>query len=73
MGQGVCHTASVSDHIEPFVRRLQILIKLYFHIVELHFHTVEQCIIIRRSRRDLIDSLDHLNDTVKDTFRQYEA
>ena len=67
------HTASVSDHIQTFVSRLEILVDLHFHIIELYFHAVKQCIVVFRTRRDLIQRLDHLDDAVHDTLRQDKA
>ena len=58
------HSTSVSDHIQPLMQRLKMFIQLYFHIVEFHFHSVKQCIIICSSRCDLIQGIDHFNDAI---------
>ena len=41
MGQGVGHTASVTDDVKAFVAALQILIDIYFHVVEFDLDTVK--------------------------------
>ena len=73
MGQGVGNAASVTDDIESFVRAFQILIDIHFHIIEFHFDTVQQGIVICRTRCDLIQGVDHLDDTVQDTFWQNQT
>ena len=67
------NAASVTDDIEPFVRAFQILIDIHFHIIEFHFDTVQQGIVICRTRCDLIQGVDHLDDTVQDTFWQNQT
>ena len=73
MGQGVCHPAAVADHIQPLVYGLKMLVQLYLHIVEFHFYAIEEGIVVRRARRDLIQRVHHLDDAVQDTLRKNEA
>ena len=42
--------AAVADDIKPLVRRLKVLVERDLHVVELHFHAVEQRIVVRRAR-----------------------
>ena len=42
----MCDTATVTDNKQSFMSRLQMVVNLYFHIIELHFYTIQQCIII---------------------------
>ena len=35
----MCNTTSVTDHIQSLMAAFQILIDLYFHIIEFYFHT----------------------------------
>ena len=73
MGKGMCHPTAVSDDIETFVDAFKMLIKLYFHIIKFHFHTIKQCVIVCRSRCDLVQCIDHLNDAIQDTLRQHQT
>ena len=51
MGQRMCNTTSVTDHIQSLMAAFQILIDLYFHIVEFYFHTIEKGIVICCTKR----------------------
>ena len=46
MRQGVCNTAAVTDNKQSFMSGLQVVVNLYFHIIELHFYSIQKCIII---------------------------
>ena len=70
VGQGVGHAAAVPDHIEPFVFGLQILVQRHFHVVEFHFHAIEQGIVIGGTLADLIQRIDHFDNAVQDPFGQ---
>ena len=52
---------------------LQILVYIYFHVVEFDLHAVQQGIVIGSTRRDLIQGVDHLNDAVQNTLWQHQA
>ena len=43
------------------------------HIIELDFHTVKQSIIIGCTRSDLIQCVDHLDNSIQDSFRKHKA
>ena len=58
------HTTAISDDIKSRIPALQILIQLYFHIIEFYFHTIQQGIIVCGTRCNLIERIDHLHDTV---------
>ena len=73
MGQGVRHAAAVSYDVQPLVLRLQVLVQLNLHIVELHLHTVEQGIVVRGTRCDLVQRIYHLYDAVQYPLWQHEA
>ena len=69
----VCHTAAIANDIQPFMPCLKILINRDFHIVELNFHAIKQRICISCTRSDLVQCIDHLNDTIKDSLRKDKA
>ena len=64
------YTASVSNDIQAFVSAFQIFININFHIIELNLHTIEEGVIISCPGSDFIQSINHFNDSVKDTFRE---
>ena len=70
MGQGMGYTASVSNDIQAFVSAFQIFININFHIIELNLHTIEEGVVISCPGSDFIQSINHFNDSVKDTFRE---
>ena len=69
MGQRMGHAAAVSDNKETLVAGFQIFVDLDLHVVEFNLNAIKQSIIICGSRCDLIQSIDHLNDAIQDTFR----
>ena len=73
MGQGVGHATAVANDVKTFVAGLQILIDVNFHVVELNLNTIKQSIVICCSRCDLIQSIDHLDDSIQDTLRHNKA
>ena len=73
MGQGVGHAAAVSDDIEAGMICLEIFIEIHLHVVELDFHTIEKCVIVGRTGRDLVEGIDHLYDTVQNALGQNET
>ena len=73
MRKRMCHSTSISDHIQTFMAAFEILIDVYFHIIEFHFHTVKKRVIVRRSRCYFIQRIDHLHDTIQDSFWKYKA
>ena len=73
MGQAVSDTAAVTNNIKALMAAFQMLVYRHFHVVELHFHTIQQCVIVGSSGCDLIQCVNHLNDTVQDPLRQYQA
>ena len=40
VGQRVGNAASVADDVETFVAGFQFFVYVYFHVIELHFHTI---------------------------------
>ena len=42
-------------------------------VVELNFHAIKQRICISCTRSDLVQCIDHLNDTIKDSLRKDKA
>ena len=73
MGKRVCHAAAVSDNKETLVASFQIFVDLNLHVVEFNLHAIKQSIVIRGSRCDLIQGIDHLDDAIQDTFRHNKA
>ena len=67
------NTASVSYYKEIWINGLKLLINRNFHIVELNLYTVKQGVIIGSTRSDLIEGVDHLDDSVKDSLRKNET
>ena len=73
MGKRVCHTAAVSDNKETLVAGFQIFVDLNLHVLEFNLHAIKQSIVIRGSRCDLVQGIDHLDDAIQDTFRHNKA
>ena len=67
------HAGAVADHIQAVIFRLQIVVDLDLHIIELDFDTVEQRIIIGSTGRNFVQRIDHLNDAVQNTLRNDKA
>ena len=64
MGKGMGHAAAITDDLKSFVTAFQVLVYIYFHVVELNFYTIKQSVIICSSRCDLIQGIDHFNDAI---------
>ena len=64
MGKGMCHAAAIADDIKSFVTAFQVLVYVYFHVVELNFYTIKQSVIICSSRCYLIQGIDHFDDAI---------
>ena len=73
MGQRVGNPAAVADDIQTVKFCLQPLIDLHLHVVELHFHTVQEGIVVGRAGGNLIQRVDHFNDSVQDPLRQHQT
>ena len=67
------HAAAITNNVKAFMAALQILVYIYFHVVEFDLHAVQQGIVIGSTRRDLIQGVDHFNNAVQNTFRQHQA
>ena len=55
------------------MQRLQILVQLHFHIVELNLHAVQQRIVVGRAGGDLVQGVDHLDNAVQDSLGNHQA
>ena len=64
LGKGMCHAAAIADDIKSFVTTFQVLVYVYFHVVELNFYTIKQSVIICSSRCYLIQGIDHFDDAI---------
>ena len=42
----MCNAAAVTDDIKSLVGRLEMLVNINFHIIELNLNAVEKCVII---------------------------
>lgn len=73
MREGVGDAAAVSDDIEPRVLGLQMLVQRHFHIIELHLDAIEKRVVICRTRRNLIELIDHLDDAVQNPLGQNQT
>lgn len=67
------YTTAVTDNIKSFMKRLKVFVNFNFHIVEFNLNAIEQCIIIRCTRRNIIKGINHFNNAVKDSLRQYKT
>ena len=67
------NTAAVTNDIQAGIAGLQLLIDLYFHIVELDFHTVQQRIIICRTGGNFIQGINHLDNAIQDPLWQNQS
>ena len=67
------NTAAVADDIQAFIAALQIFVDFDLHIVELDFNTIEEGIVIGCAGCDLVEGIDHLDDTVQQTLGQDQA
>ena len=67
------HAAAVADDIESFVQSFEVFVQFHFHVIELYLHAVEQRVVVGRTRRDLVQRIDHLDDTVQDPLGQDQA
>ena len=64
---------AVADDIQSLVLGHQVFIERDLHVVELDLHAVKQGVVIRRTGRDLVKRVDHLDDVVENTLGQYQA
>ena len=64
VGKGMGDSASVPDDIEAGIATLQVFVHFHFHIVELDFHTIKQGVGVCRTGGDLVEGVDHFNDSV---------
>ena len=55
---------TVTYYIESLMLGLKIIVDVYFHIVPLTFHTIEESIVICCTGSDLIQCIDHLDYSV---------
>ncbi len=62
------HARAVADDEQSLVAGLEILVNGDLHVVELDLHPVEQGVVVRRARRDLVQRVDHLDDAVEDAL-----
>ena len=69
----MCDTASVADHIEAGMVGLKFIAEGHLHVVKLDLHAVQKRVIVGSTGRDLVQCVDHLNDTVQDPLGQDQA
>ena len=55
-----------------FMKRLKVFVNFNFHIVEFNLNAIEQCIIIRCTRRNIIKGINQMciRDSLKQLFRK---
>ena len=73
MGQGVGNSAAIADDKQALMPGFQMLVHLYFHVVEFDLHTVQKRIVVCRSGGNLVQSVNHLNDAIQNPFGQNQA
>ena len=73
MGQRMGHAGAVADDIQPVVLGHQVLVEVYLHVIELDLHAVEQGVVVRGARGDLVKRVYHLDDIVEDALGQDKA
>ena len=64
MREGVGDTGAVADDIQSLVAGLQIMVDFDLHVVKFDLDAVKQGIVISRTGRDFIQSVNHFNDAV---------
>ena len=69
----MCNTAAVTDDIKSLVGRLEMLVNINFHIIELDLNTVEKCVIIGCAGGNFVKSINHFDDTVKDSLWKHKT
>ena len=67
------HAAAITDEIKSLIAALQILINIRLHVVDFDFHTLTQGILVGCTGSDLVQRIDHLDNTVQNTFWQYQT
>ena len=73
VAEGVGDAAAVTDDVKSLVAALQVGVDLHLHVVELHFHTVEEGIVVGGAGGHFIQGVDHLNDTVQDALGKHQT
>lgn len=73
VGQRVRDAAAVADNVKPIVAGHEVAVHLDLHVVELHFHAVEQRVVVGSAGGDFIQRVNHLNDAVQNALGQHEA
>ena len=73
MGKRMGNTAAVTDNIKSIMTGHQVMIHFHLHVVEFYLHSIEKGVIIRRTRCHLIQSINHLDNTVQNPFRENQA
>ena len=64
MRKGMRHTGAVSDDVQSLMVRFKILVDVDLHIVKFDLHAIEKRIGIGGTGCDLVQSVDHLNQSV---------
>ena len=59
------HTAAVSDDEQSWMTGLEMLVQRHLHIIKLNLHAIEQRIVIGCTWCDLVQRVDHLDDSVQ--------
>ena len=73
MGQRVSDTTSIADYEKILVASLKMIVNLNLHVVELNLNTLEKCVIVCGTRRDVIQCVDHFDDAIKNTLWHNKA
>ena len=67
------HSAAVADDVKSLVFGFEVFVNRHFHIVKLDFYAVKERVVISRSGRDFIKSVNHLNYSVQNPFGKHET
>ena len=71
MGKRMGDAAAVADDIESFVFiGHEFFVDFYFHVIEFYFYAIEKGVIVCGAGCDLIESIDHFDNSVEDTLRK---
>ncbi len=73
MGKGMGDTAAVADDIQAVVAALEVIIYLYFHIIEFNLYAVKKSILVCRTGGNFIEGLDHFDNAVQNTLGEHKA
>ena len=73
MGQRVGDTAAVADDIQTLMTAHELIVHFHFHVIEFYFHAIQKGIVVGCTGSNLIQSIDHLDNSIQNALRQHQA